>query len=62
MEKEIRTFHLDFNETQLNLLVAGLHKLPGSLCMPLLGSIRNQIEHQTQLNKKSGKKNNILNG
>jgi hypothetical protein len=54
MGKDIRTFNLAFDEKQISVLVAGLHKLPGSLCTPLLGSIRNQIDQQMQLKRRKG--------
>jgi len=56
MKKKKRTFYLAFDEKQIKILVAGLHKLPGSLCTPLLGSIRNQIVQQSQLDRKSAEK------
>jgi len=67
MGKEIRTFQLAFDEKQINVLVAGLHKLPGNLCMPLLGSIQEQIAKQAQLNNNHRnnnhpKKNNTSRG
>ena len=55
MEKKFKTFQLTFDEEQIRILVAGLHKLPGGECTDLLGSIRNQIRHQLQVEVKSSR-------
>ena len=55
MEKKTRTFQLALDEQQIRILVAGLHKLPGGQCMDLLGSIRNQIRQQMQVEGRSAK-------
>jgi len=62
MEKETRTFQLSFDEKQISVLVAGLHELPGNLCMPLLGSIQKQIAQQIESDNKPEKKTRTMNG
>ena len=52
MNKKIRKFQIALDEQQLRILVDGLHKLPGSKCMPLLGSIREQIAAQIQASQR----------
>lgn len=48
MKQKIKKFRIALDEDQLNILVNGLHKLPGDECMPLLGAIREQIAAQIQ--------------
>jgi hypothetical protein len=47
MKQKIRKFKIALDEKQLNILVNGLHKLPGDECLPLLGNIREQIATQS---------------
>lgn len=48
MKREIRKFQFTFDEEQIQVLVAGLHELPGKVGMPVIHRIRDQITEQNK--------------
>ena len=50
MKREARKFQFTFDEEQIQVLVAGLHELPGKLGMPVINRIQDQIIKQNRNN------------